>query len=127
MPRPLKKRYVCCEPQTTRFSPEDACAKEEIILTVDEYETLRLIDLEGLSREECASQMQVSRTTVQSVYNSARFKVADMLVNAKRLRIEGGDYRLGGVCSRKCTHGCPKHCCTNHGCDSDCGCGSQNA
>jgi len=60
------------------------------VLSVDEYESLRLIDLEGLSQEECAGRMQVARTTVQAIYDRARAKVADFLVNARELRIGGG-------------------------------------
>jgi len=96
MPRPRKWRKVCCLPDSNRFGPLDAPAQGEyfITMTVDEYETIRLIDLESLSQEECANQMNVARTTVQGIYSDARKKLAESLVNGKVLRIEGGDYKL---------------------------------
>ncbi|MBQ2751769.1 MAG: DUF134 domain-containing protein [Oscillospiraceae bacterium] len=103
MARPKKCRRVCHFPQNLSFSPDDA--KEgtaEIILTVDEYETLRLIDKEGFSQETCSEMMGVARTTVQQIYASARKKLADMLVDGLRLRIEGGDFRLCDGISRSC-------------------------
>lgn len=61
---------------------------------VDEYETLRLIDMEGLTQEECADRMHVARTTVQRIYNEARKKVAEAIVKGQILCIEGGNYEL---------------------------------
>jgi predicted DNA-binding protein (UPF0251 family) len=52
-------------------------------MTIDEYETIRLIDLEKLTQEECATQMNISRTTVQGIYDVARKKIAESLVNGK--------------------------------------------
>jgi len=69
---------------------------------VDEYETLRLIDLEGLKQEECALRMNIARTTVQGIYNTARKKIAESLVNGKVLRIEGGNYEICDGRSRCC-------------------------
>ena len=73
MPRPKKCRKVCRLPKTEAFVPQPSCASgEAVILTVDEYEAIRLIDREGFSQEECGIYMQVARTTVQQIYNSAR-------------------------------------------------------
>lgn len=104
MPRPQKHRKVCHFPQSLSFSPADPVAeKTPIILTVDEYETLRLIDREGCSQEECGEWMGVARTTVQMIYASARKKLAEMLVDGRPLQIAGGNYRLcdgGETCSQ---------------------------
>ena len=95
MPRPRKNRKVCHFPRNLSFSPTELIGeKEPVLLTVDEYETLRLIDLEGFSQEGCGEWMGVARTTVQMIYASARKKLAQMLVEGRQLRIEGGDYRL---------------------------------
>ncbi len=95
MPRPRKFRRVCQYPETQTFSPGDrADDREPVVLTVDEYETLRLIDREGLSQEECGLQMGIARTTVQQIYGTARKKLADTLVEGRTLLIRGGDYRL---------------------------------
>ena len=63
-------------------------------MSVDEFESIRLIDLEGLTQEECAARMQVARATVQAIYAAARRKIATCLVFERELRIEGGDYVL---------------------------------
>ena len=95
MPRPVKCRRVCDFPKIQDFGPlfisEEA---EGICMTVDEYETIRLMDREGLSQEQCAERMEVARTTVQKVYESARRKLAFMLTEGMRLHIEGGQFRL---------------------------------
>ena len=103
MPRPKKCRSVCQLPQTISFSPEGLSEfKEVVILTVEEYETIRLIDKEGLSQEQCSERMQVARTTVQQIYADARKKLADVLVEGLPLRIQGGDYRLCSGGRRAC-------------------------
>lgn len=73
MPRPMKCRKVCQMPRTREFHPAGGSPrKEAVVLTVDEYEAVRLIDRQGFSQEECSAYMQVARSTVQSIYNSAR-------------------------------------------------------
>lgn len=102
MARPTKCRRVCRYPETLAFQPQDAESRQAVVLTVDEFEAIRLIDRERLSQEEAGLQMDVARTTVQRIYDSARRKLADMLVCGLPLRIEGGDYRLcGGRCPRE--------------------------
>ena len=109
MPRPRKWRNVCRMPGCSRFGPLDPTKEtDRIFMSVEAYETIRLIDLEGLTQEECTGQMNVARTTVQGIYNEARKKLADSLVNGKILIIEGGDYLLcgGNVPDRKNTCRC---------------------
>ena len=97
MPRPRKCRTVCHLPATAAFVPaEGEESLPPIVLTVDEFETLRLIDREGLSQEDCSWQMGVARTTVQQIYACARKKLADMLVEGRPLAIGGGDFRFSG-------------------------------
>lgn len=107
MARPRKWRRVCCLPQDTLFGPLRLAKGEEgpVVMTVEEYETIRLIDLEGLNQEACAERMSVARTTAQAMYHSARRKLADCLVNSRRLLIEGGDYKLCDAGETPC--GCP--------------------
>ena len=94
MPRPVKHRRVCRMPRNTEFRPVSNPDAVAVILTVDEYEAVRLIDREGYSQEDCALQMEVGRSTVQRIYNSARKKLADALTGGMAIRIEGGDFRL---------------------------------
>lgn len=110
MPRPMKWRRVCCMPIINRFGPLDQeLVKNEFInLTIDEYETIRLIDLEGLTQEECADQMSVARTTVQGIYVQARRKIAEALVHGKILTITGGEYQLCDEFGMGCRRGCHK-------------------
>lgn len=114
MPRPRKMRMVCCLPESDKFGPPNAAQSSEntVIMGVDEYEAIRLIDWEGLMQEECAVQMKIARTTVQSIYSEARKKMADALVNQKWLVITGGDFVLcengTGFCGRR---GCGKGKC----------------
>ena len=110
MPRPKKCRKVCSMPRVREFSSADN-AEDYVTLTVDEYESIRLIDKQGFSQEECASYMQVARTTAQQIYNSARSKIAEALVVGLGIRIDGGDYRLCDGKEHKCgCGGCDKHC-----------------
>jgi len=112
MPRPRKWRKVCRLPVSNRFGPLDFPANIEnfVNMTVDEYETIRLIDLEGFTQEECANHMNIARTTVQGIYNGARKKVAESLVNGKVLKIEGGNYKLCDGMGELCGEGgCHRH------------------
>lgn len=112
MPRPRKWRRVCCMPESDRFGPLNAAIDQDhfVAMSIDEYETIRLIDLEGFTQEECSKQMNIARTTVQGIYNDARRKIAESLVNGKVLRIEGGDYQLCDGSEKSCScGGCRRH------------------
>ena len=89
MARPKKSRTVCFEPDITEFI-KIKNNREFVEITVDEYETLRLIDYMGLTQMECALQMQVARSTIASIYESARYKISDSLVNGKAIKVSGG-------------------------------------
>lgn len=110
MPRPRKRRKVCQLPVADTFIPNSSNDKI-VVLTIDEYECIRLVDHQGFSQEQCAEYMQVSRATAQLICDTARKKLAAALVNGCTIRIEGGDYHL---CDGKETHcgcgGCQKHC-----------------
>ena len=95
-------------PVSGRFGPLDIPGnmREPVSMSIDEYETIRLIDLEQKTQEECAVQMNVARTTVQRVYNDARRKLAEALVEGKMLKIHGGDIELYGEKEGACKAGC---------------------
>lgn len=96
MPRPRKFRTVYSLPDFTEFAPVGQAGTDPVAMTVEEYETIRLIDLMGMTQQECCEQMGVARTTVQSIYNDARHKLAQCLVCGRPLRISGGSYRISG-------------------------------
>ena len=95
-------------PDSCKFGPLDVHADidNRIVMGVDEFETIRLIDFEGFTQEEAAEQMSVARSTVQLIYNDARKKLADSLVNGKILTIEGGKFRLCEGNENFCGRGC---------------------
>ena len=106
MPRPVKCRKVCHFPNVLEFLPADNAEKKApIVLTVDEYETIRLLDKKGYSQEQCAVSMQIARTTVQRIYETARKKIADALIDGHPLRIEGGDIRICDGQNSNCSFG----------------------
>ena len=108
LPRPCKRRRICAEPSCGRFGPLEKSATQVIEMTLDEFETIRLIDLEGMGQQQCAEQMNVARTTVQAIYESARYKLAQCLVGGMELKIGGGDYEVCGGSWAGC--GCKGRC-----------------
>lgn len=109
MARPSRCRRVCAEPAFDSFAPCGREAGEPVALTVDEYEVIRLVDYEKKTHVQCAAQMGISRTTVTEIYERARYKIADCIVNGKTLRIAGGNYH---VCRGRAgdERGCGQRC-----------------
>ena len=96
MVRPRLCRRVNFEPNVTYFKPRGVplFGLEESILTIEEFEAVRLKDLEGLEQEECAKKMNISQPTFHRLVLSARKKIADALVSGKAIKIEGGNYKM---------------------------------
>jgi predicted DNA-binding protein (UPF0251 family) len=96
MARPLKCRRIGGPPQADYFKPRGVSLADlpEVHLTMDEFEAVRLADLLGLYQEEAAKRMDVSRQTFGNIIESARKKIADAIVNAKALKIEGGVVKM---------------------------------
>src|SRR5512145_2534351 len=105
MPRPFCPRQIAGRPLATIFKPVGIPVREleEVVMALDEFEALRLADLDGLYQEEAATEMNVSRATFSRIIDSAHRKMADALVHAKALRIEGGPVEKG-----------PPRCCRMH-------------
>jgi predicted DNA-binding protein (UPF0251 family) len=98
MPRPFCCRRIAGKPVASIFKPIAIPVRslEEVVMTLDEFEALRLADLDGLYQEQAAEQMNVSRPTFSRIIDSAHRKTADALVHGKALRIEGGPVNIGG-------------------------------
>lgn len=96
MPRPCCCRKIAGRPTCQVFKPAGipTTLLEEVLLQVDELESIRLTDLEGLYQDEAARRMGVSRQTLGRIVESARKKVAEALTKGKVLRIEGGIVEL---------------------------------
>ncbi len=95
MPRRQRCRWIGGYPDHWSFSPDDSPETTDcVVLSLDELETIRLIDREELTQEQCAGRMGVARTTVTAIYMSARRKIASAILDGKQLKISGGTYRL---------------------------------
>jgi predicted DNA-binding protein (UPF0251 family) len=94
----MKRRRVQGHPRAGCFKPSGVrgCDLEEIVLSLDELEAIRLADVEELYQEEAAEHLGVSRQTFGNILKAAHAKVADCLVNAKKLKIEGGTVECVG-------------------------------
>ena len=93
MARPRRCRKICTEPAYDSFKPEGISVGEEITMTVDEYEVIRLVDLEKYTHEQCAERMGISRTTVTEIYESARYKLFHTQIGVGN-RLNGGRRRV---------------------------------
>ncbi len=104
MPRPFKPRRVSAMPRYTYFKPTGVPMPllEEVVLTIDEVEAIRLKDIEKLEQHECAKRMNVAQSTLQRILVSAREKLTLAIIEGKALRIHGGPYSISSdqVCPR---------------------------
>lgn len=95
------------EPKYHSFAPCGRKTAERVMLSIDEFEAVRLIDYEKKTHEQCGAQMNISRTTATEIYERARAKIADCIVNGKKLCIAGGNYELCDGSAWQC---CGKRC-----------------
>ena len=105
MARPRNCRRVGLMPESNYFKPRGIPLSmlEEVNLTVDELEAVRLADLDGLYQEQAAEKMNVSRQTFGRIIESAHKKVAEALVKGKALKIEGGEFEMASMRKFKCS------------------------
>jgi predicted DNA-binding protein (UPF0251 family) len=125
MPRPRRCRHVGGPPNFTYFKPAGIriVDLDESILAVDEFEAIRLKDLENLNQQECSQKMGVSQPTFHRLLTAARKKIADAIIHGKAIRIDGGNYiitsqqtRPGAKQHRRYGRGAPGECrCPNCG------------
>ena len=96
MPRPKRPRCIAARPSIKGFRPRGVEETGEVILSLEEFEAIRLIDYQGLDQSGAAEIMEVSRQTVGRILKSARYKIAESLVTAKRLTVQGGCFEMRG-------------------------------
>lgn len=98
MARPPKIRRVCLLPEHNTFAPvhegQAILTREPVVITIVEYECMRLMDYEGLNQTETAEAMGVARSSVQRTYEQVRVKMAECMIEGRPLHVKGGDYRL---------------------------------
>jgi len=94
--RPRKKRFILDKPRYSLFKPAGVRAKdlEQITLLVEEYEAIRLADYENMKQVDAAELMEISRPTFSRLIESARKKIAIMIMEGKAISIEGGDFHI---------------------------------
>jgi uncharacterized protein len=117
--RPQKDRIVTCDPTISYFKPRGVPLRqmEEVRLTIDQMEALRLADLEGLSQQEAGLRMGVSRATFGRIIQQARKVVAEAIIKGKAILLEGGNYQVRNNQRRFACEDC------NHQWDAGCGTG----
>lgn len=91
--RPRKRKIVHGQPRIDHFSPRGRPGRpDEVVIAVEEYEAMRLADHLGLDQRNAAAMMGISQQSFSRIVRKVRGVVADAIVNAKIIRIEGGDY-----------------------------------
>jgi len=96
MPRPLRCRRICRTPGCAYFKPAGIplFRLKEVVVTLDEFEAMRLVDMDGLYQDKAAEKMRVSRQTLGRIVESARRKVAKALVAGMAIKLEGGNIEM---------------------------------
>ena len=96
MPRPMRCRRVRKRPEITYFKPAGVPVRslEEAVITVDEFEAVRLHDFEAMDQERAAKKMGISQPTFNRLLKAARKKMADAIISGKAIKIEGGVYKV---------------------------------
>ncbi|MEG2158706.1 MAG: DUF134 domain-containing protein, partial [Clostridia bacterium] len=85
-------------------------SSQKVVMSIEEYETIRLMDYQGFTQEQASERMKIARTTVQSIYEQARKNISQALVEGKDLVIAGGTYELCKGEEDECNcGGCEKH------------------
>ncbi len=89
-PRPCIKRRIRGNPNSYYFKPRGIRMKqlEENLLTIDEFEAIRLIDLEEIPQEQAAQKMHISQPTLSRILKSARKKISEAIIKGKAIKIE---------------------------------------
>ncbi len=96
MPRPKKVRKIRFNPDVTYFKPRGVPLSEleDVALSLEELEALRLVDLEKMNQTEAAERMDISQSTLHRVLTSGRKKLTEALVEGKAISVKGGDYKM---------------------------------
>jgi len=96
MPRPRIRRIISSMPEVNYFKPAGVAMANlnEAVLTVDEYEAINLIDLQGVEQNKAAKKMKISQPTLSRLLKSARKKISDAIINGKAIKIKGGTYKM---------------------------------
>ena len=99
MVRPRRFRRVHLEPDVTFFKPAgiEMIDLEEVVVSVEEFEAVRLKDFEGLDQGDCAKKMNISQPTFHRLILSARKKIAEAIVKGKAIKIEGGHFKVSSA------------------------------
>ncbi len=83
MPRPCKRRRIRGNPNSNYFKPAGIrkIDLDESVLNLDEFEAIRLVDVEEIDQIKAADKMHVSQPTFSRILSSGRKKIADAIVN----------------------------------------------
>lgn len=114
MPRPQKLRRICSLPEKYVQNSSNGT----VTIGMDEFEVIRLIDLEGLDQSQCAIQMNVARPTIAAIYANARHKLAQSAVLGKTLKVSGGAVEICPLANDNCCGKCGLALCGE--CERDC-------